>query len=56
MKPEILNQLKKCDSLQQMLTVLETKYDLTQKLGAMQKGMILNGVDTLIQVANLKEK
>lgn len=56
MKTEILNQLKKCDSLAQMFEVLQTNYDLNNKLGAMQKGMILTGVDKLIQVANLKEK
>ena len=56
MKTEILNQLKKCDTLQQMLNVLSENYDLNNKLGAMQKGMILTGVDKLIQVAQLKEK
>lgn len=56
MKAEVLHQLKKCDSLAQMLEVLQLNYDLNQKLQTMQKGMILGGVDQLIKVANLKEK
>lgn len=56
MKTEILNQLKKCETLDQMLHVLKSNYDLSEKLGAMQKGMILTGVDKLVQIAQLEKK
>lgn len=56
MDADILKALNKCETLQQMVNVISANYDTTQKLGVMQKGMILSGIDTVIQVAQLKPK
>jgi hypothetical protein len=56
MNADKLAQFKKCDTLEQMFQVLEKNYVLNKKLGLLQKGAILTGMDKLIQVAQLEEK
>lgn len=56
MNAEKLTQFKKCDTLEQMFDVLKKNYVLDKKLGLLQKGAILTGMDKLIQVAQLEEK
>lgn len=56
MNADKLNQFKKCDTLEQMFQVLEQNYVLNKKMGLLQKGAILTGLDKLIKVAGLEEK
>lgn len=56
MDAKVLDALKKCDTLHQMVQVLQTNFDTTKKLGTMQKGMILAGIDQLIEIAQLQPK
>jgi hypothetical protein len=56
MNADKLTQFKKCDTLEQMFDVLKKNYVLDKKLGLLQKGAILTGMDKLIQVAQLEEK
>jgi len=56
MDAKVLDALKKCDTLHQMVQVLQGNFDTTKKLGTMQKGMILAGIDQLIEIAQLQPK
>lgn len=56
MKPEVVNALKKCDTLKQMVEVMEQNYETNEKLGLLAKGQILVGLGKLIDIAKLKPK
>ncbi len=56
MNATVFEQLKKCETLDQMQNVLKENFDTTQKLGVMQKGMILTGISKLIEIAKLQPK
>ncbi len=53
---EIKDELKLCNTLNEMFDVLDEHYDLDQRIGSIGKAIIVNSVNNIILVTGAKTR
>ena len=53
---EIKDELKSCDTLNEIFDVLDKYYDLDQRIGLIGRSIIVNGVNRIILITGAKKR